>query len=58
MMFPNSNKPIVKKLTSRSLKANRTRNRFVIIAIVLTTWLITSFLVSDLATIKPSKCSN
>lgn len=43
MMFPNSNKPIVKKLTSRSLKANRTRNRFVILAIVLTTWLITSF---------------
>ncbi|MNO23588.1 FtsX-like permease family protein [compost metagenome] len=43
MMFPNSNKPIVKRLTSRSLKANRTRNRFVIIAIVLTTWLITSF---------------
>ncbi|WHY18737.1 hypothetical protein QNH28_25405 [Paenibacillus sp. G2S3] len=47
MMFPNSNKPIVKKLTSRSLKANRTRNWFVILAIVLTTWLITSFLVLD-----------
>jgi putative ABC transport system permease protein len=43
MMFPNSNKPIVKKLTTRGLKANRTRNRFVILAILLTTWLITSF---------------
>lgn len=43
MMFPNSNKPIINKLTSRSLKANQLRNRFIILAIVLTTWLITSF---------------
>lgn len=43
MMFPNNNQTIVKKLTTRSLKANRTRNRFVVLAIVLTTWLITSF---------------
>lgn len=52
MMFPNSNKPIVKKLTSRSLKANRPRNRFVILAIVLTTWLITSFFSIGLSSYK------
>lgn len=43
MMFPNSNKAVLGMLTKRSLRANRTRNRFVILAILLTTWLITSF---------------
>lgn len=41
-MFPNSNKRIIKTLTSRSLKANRSRNRYVILAIVMTAWLLTS----------------
>lgn len=43
MMFPNSNTAVITRLTKRSLKANRMRNRFVILAILLTTWLITSF---------------
>lgn len=42
MMFPNNNKKAIAKLTSRSLRNNKTRNRFVILAIVLTTLLITS----------------
>lgn len=42
MMFPNNNKKVIAKLTSRSLQNNKTRNRFVILAIVLTTLLITS----------------
>ncbi|WP_256761043.1 ABC transporter permease [Cohnella sp. WQ 127256] len=42
MMFPNSNKGIIKKMIRSSLKANRTRNRYVILAVILTTWLLTS----------------
>lgn len=42
MMFPNNNKRVIAKLTNRSLQVNKTRNRFVILAIVLTTLLITS----------------
>lgn len=42
MMFPNNNKKAIAKLTSRSLYHNKTRNRFVILAIILTTLLITS----------------
>ncbi|MFO1443004.1 FtsX-like permease family protein [Bacillus sp. Bva_UNVM-123] len=41
MMFPNNNKKVIAKLTSRTLRNNKTRNRFVILAIVLTTLLIT-----------------
>lgn len=42
MMFPNKNKAAMNKLIRNSLKANRSRNRYVILAIILTTWLITS----------------
>jgi len=42
MMFPNDNKAAVSKLIRKSLKANRSRNRYVVLAIFLTTWLITS----------------
>lgn len=42
MMFPNNNRKVIAKLTSRSLQNNKTRNRFAILAIVLTTLLITS----------------
>lgn len=41
-MFPIANKQPVKKLTIRSLKANRSRNRYVVLAIVMTAWLLTS----------------
>jgi len=42
MMFPNANKAAIDKLMKRSLKANRSRNRYVVLAIALTAWLITS----------------
>ncbi|QWU13922.1 putative ABC transport system permease protein [Paenibacillus sophorae] len=42
-MFPNNTKTAVNKLAAGSMKMSRTRNRFVILAIILTTWLITSF---------------
>jgi len=42
MMFPIANQKVISKLTRRSLQMNKTRNRFVIIAIILTTLLITS----------------
>ncbi|MDO5011454.1 MAG: FtsX-like permease family protein [Intestinibacter bartlettii] len=41
MRFENNNKQIIKKISKRSLKANKTRNIFVVIAIVLTTFMLT-----------------
>ena len=40
MKFENNNKEIIKKITNRSLKSNKTRNIFVVIAIVLTTFML------------------
>ncbi|ASS68341.1 MULTISPECIES: FtsX-like permease family protein [unclassified Paenibacillus] len=42
MMLPNTNQAAMKKLISKSLKNNAGRNRYVVLAIILTTWLITS----------------
>lgn len=42
MMFPNNNKAIIMKLSKRSLKVNRTRNLFAVLAIILTTVLLTA----------------
>lgn len=42
MNFANNNKEVLKKLTRRSLKSNKVRNLFTIIAIVLTTFMISS----------------
>ncbi|KKO54792.1 ABC transporter permease [Paenibacillus sp. DMB20] len=42
MMLPNNNRAIIKKLTGRTLKANKTRNWMVMMAIALTTFLIAS----------------
>ena len=40
MKFENNNKEIIKRITNRSLKSNKTRNIFVVIAIVLTTFML------------------
>jgi len=40
MKFENNNKEIIKKITNRSLKSNKTRNIFVVLAIVLTTFML------------------
>ena len=42
ILFGNNNGPIIKKLTKRSLKANKQRNFFLVMAIMLTTLLIGS----------------
>ena len=45
MRFENNNKEVIKKITNRSLKSNKTRNTFAILAIILTTFMISSELV-------------
>ena len=42
MMFENNNKGVVKRITKRSLKTNKTRNIFAIAAIILTTFMIST----------------
>lgn len=41
-MLKNNNQKIVKKISSRTLKSNKTRNIFVILAIILTTFMFTT----------------
>ena len=41
-MLKNNNQTVVKRLSDRSLKQNRTRNIFIILAIVLTTFMFTT----------------
>ena len=41
-MYENNNKAIINKLARASIKANRMRNLFAIVAIILTTVLFTS----------------
>ncbi|GMK39759.1 efflux ABC transporter permease [Paenibacillus sp. CCS19] len=52
MMFPNKNKAATNKLIRNSLKANRARNRYVILAIILTTWLLSSVFSIGLSYVK------
>ena len=42
MRFENNNKEVIKRITKRSLKSNKVRNIFTILAIVLTTFMISS----------------
>ncbi|MEW9080620.1 ABC transporter permease [Terrisporobacter glycolicus] len=42
MKFENNNKEVIKRITRRSLKKNKVRNIFAIIAIILTTFMISS----------------
>jgi len=43
-MFGNNNKAIIRKITRRTLKSDKRRNFFIITAIILTTFMITSVL--------------
>ncbi|MUT65382.1 ABC transporter permease [Paenibacillus sp. NEAU-GSW1] len=52
MMFSNTNKAIIGKLVNRSLKANRSGNAIIILAIVLTTWLLTTVFSIGMSTMK------
>lgn len=42
MKFENNNKEVIKRITNRSLKTNKIRNIFAILAIVLTTFMIST----------------
>lgn len=42
MKFGNNNKDIIKRMTNSSIRSNKTRNMFVVLAIVLTTFMISS----------------
>lgn len=42
MMFENNNKEVVKRIIKRSIRANKTRNIFAIVAIILTTFMIST----------------
>lgn len=52
MMYENNNKAIVNKLAKQSLKANRLRNTFVVVAIVLTTVLFTTVFTIGISMVK------
>lgn len=52
MRFPTNNKYIIKKLTKRTMRTNRLRNAFVIAAIALTAFLITTIFSIGISTIE------
>ena len=41
-MLKNNNQPVVKKIGNRALRQNRTRNFFIVLAIILTTFMFTT----------------
>lgn len=55
MMFPNNNKAIIQKLSKRSLKVNRIRNFFAVLAIILTTVLLTAGFTAGISLAKSGK---
>ncbi|MBW9153732.1 ABC transporter permease [Clostridium estertheticum] len=58
MNFENNNKEVIKRITNRSLKTNRIRNIFAILAIVLTTFMISSVFSIGVSFVKNSKIMN
>lgn len=52
MRFSNNNKEIIKRISKRSLKKNKIRNVFTIIAVILTTFLISSVFSIGISLIK------
>ena len=55
MKFENNNKEVIRRITNRSLKTNKIRNIFAILAIVLTTFMISSVFSIGVSFIKNSK---
>lgn len=51
-MFRNNTKTAVNRLTAGSMRMSRARNRVVVLAIFLTTWLITSFFSIGMSVVK------
>ncbi|MCB2306212.1 FtsX-like permease family protein [Clostridium estertheticum] len=58
MKFENNNKEVIKRITNRSLKTNKIRNIFAILAIVLTTFMISSVFSIGISFIKNYKIMN
>lgn len=58
MIFKNNNTKIVKEITNRSLKANKTRNVFVLLSIILTTFMIGSVLTMSYNIVKNTDIMN
>ncbi len=54
-MFPNNNKAIIQKLSKRSLMVNRIRNLFAVLAIMLTTVLLTAGFTAGISLAKSAK---
>ncbi|MBW9173566.1 FtsX-like permease family protein [Clostridium estertheticum] len=58
MKFENNNKEVIKRITNRSLKTNKIRNIFAILAIVLTTFMISSVFSIGVSFVKNYKTMN
>lgn len=58
MKFENNNKNIISKITKSSLKSNKTRNVFAVIAIILTTFMISSVFTLGISFSKNYKIMN
>lgn len=58
MKFENNNKEVIKKIINRSLKTNKVRNLFAILAIVLTTFMISSVFSIGISFVKNYRIMN
>ena len=58
MRFENNNKEVIKRITKRSLKTNKIRNYFAILAVILTTFMISSVFSIGVNFIKNYKTMN
>lgn len=58
MKFENNNKAVIKRITTASLKKNKLRNIFAIIAIVLTTFMISSVFSIGISFVKNYRTMN
>lgn len=58
MQFENNNKEVIKRVTKRSLKKNKIRNIFTVIAIILTTFMISSVFSIGISFVKNYKTMN
>ena len=58
MKFENNNKEVIKRITKRSLKENKVRNIFAVLAIILTTFMISSVFSIGVSFVKNNKIMN
>ena len=58
MKFENNNKAVIKRLTNGTIKANKTRNIFAVLAIILTTFMISAVFTIGISFYKNYKIMN